>query len=300
MDRIKSLPNLLIVGAAKSGTTSLHNYLSQHSDIFMCNPKEPHYLINKEIGINRIKIGISDFEQYKTLFAKGLSYKYRGESSVMYLMYPEIVIPKIKKLLGDQTRIIIMLRNPVDRAYSGFQHVKRFNIDENKIDFNSAWDICEERYWQNMHVTPASRYKQLGLYFRQVKSYLESLEHVHIVIYDDFKKDFQLEMNKIFNFLNVDLMKVNNSMQHMVGGWEWKNNQAKRIMMRPNLLKSLIKKLIPSSKFRRVIRSFIIKSQSVEIKNMNRETREMLNEFYKEDVSKLSRLLNRNLNHWTK
>ena len=42
------LPNLLIVGAAKSGTTSLHNYLNQHENIFMCSPKEPHFLINKE------------------------------------------------------------------------------------------------------------------------------------------------------------------------------------------------------------------------------------------------------------
>ena len=44
-----ALPNLLIVGAAKSGTTSLHNYLNQHPDIFMCSPKEPHFLINRRL-----------------------------------------------------------------------------------------------------------------------------------------------------------------------------------------------------------------------------------------------------------
>jgi hypothetical protein len=54
-----SKPNLFIVGAAKSGTTSLHNYLNQHPDIFMCNPKEPHYLINKEIGVDRISVGVT-------------------------------------------------------------------------------------------------------------------------------------------------------------------------------------------------------------------------------------------------
>ena len=56
-----ALPNLFIVGAAKSGTTSLHNYLYQQPDVFMCNPKEPHYLINQEIGINRIPVGITNF-----------------------------------------------------------------------------------------------------------------------------------------------------------------------------------------------------------------------------------------------
>ena len=62
-----SLPNLLIVGAAKSGTTSLHNYLNQHPDIFMCDPKEPHFLINKEIGFNRIPVGISNWKKYNNI-----------------------------------------------------------------------------------------------------------------------------------------------------------------------------------------------------------------------------------------
>ena len=53
-------PNLLIVGAAKSGTTSLHNYLNQHYDVFMCDPKEPHFLINNEIGTERISVGVSE------------------------------------------------------------------------------------------------------------------------------------------------------------------------------------------------------------------------------------------------
>ena len=53
----------------------------------------------------------------------------------MYLMYPEIVIPKIKEYLGNDVKIIIMLRNPVERAYSGYQHVKRYNIKEDISEF---------------------------------------------------------------------------------------------------------------------------------------------------------------------
>ena len=63
-----ALPNLLIVGAAKSGTTSLHNYLNQHPDVFMCSPKEPHFLINKEIGDTRIPKGVLNLKDYKSLF----------------------------------------------------------------------------------------------------------------------------------------------------------------------------------------------------------------------------------------
>ena len=74
------LPNLLIVGAAKSGTTSLHNYLDQHPDIFMSKHKEPHFLINNEIGNSRIPNGISDINRaYETkdgwiyVYSKNLS-----------------------------------------------------------------------------------------------------------------------------------------------------------------------------------------------------------------------------------
>ena len=90
-------PNLLIIGAAKSGTTSLHHYLQQHPEIFMTTPKEPHFLINNDIGKDRIPKGIIDKDEYFNLFNVIDSYKYKGESSVMYLAYPEITIKNIKR-----------------------------------------------------------------------------------------------------------------------------------------------------------------------------------------------------------
>ena len=89
----------------------------------MCTPKEPHFLIANEIGKDRIPISIDDENEYLNLFLKGEFKKYRGESSVMYLMYPEIVIPKINETFGADCKIIIMLRNPIERAYSGYHHV---------------------------------------------------------------------------------------------------------------------------------------------------------------------------------
>ena len=94
-----SLPNLLIVGAAKSGTTSLHEYLKQHPDIFMSNHKEPHFLINNDIGKSRVHRAVIDLQSYQNLFTEGKELKYRGESSVMYLLFPEISIGNIKKYL---------------------------------------------------------------------------------------------------------------------------------------------------------------------------------------------------------
>ena len=296
-----SNPNLFIVGAAKSGTTSLHNYLNQHPNIFMCNPKEPHFLINKEIGVDRIPVGITEKLEYEDLFFEGGDKKYRGESSVMYLMYPEIVIPKIKNNYLENTKIIIMLRNPVERAYSGFHHVRRYNIKENIQDFTEAWKLSEERYFNQKDMTPASRYQELGLYFNQVQSYLnEFKDNLHIIIYDDYKSDFKSEMNKVFNFLEVENIEIDSDKRYMVGGWQWKNEKMKRLMMNKNPLKSIVKMLIPFKGLRKYIRKRIQNKNSVEVKQITEKERIMLKEFYKIDVKRLSVLLNKNLNFWVK
>ena len=293
-----ALPNLLIVGAAKSGTTSLHNYLNQHPDIFMCSPKEPHFLINKEIGKQRINNGIIDIKDYETLFSEKSHLKYRGESSVMYLSFPEISIKNIKHYLDDDIKIIIMLRNPVERAYSGYQHVKRYNMMEN-LSFEDALELGEERYRDIKNFTPASRYLELGNYYNQVNLFKKSFDNIHIVIYDDYKTDFNEEMNKIFDYLEVVRITINAEQQHMVGGWEWKSDGMKKLMMQQNLLKLFLRLIIPFKSLRQYIRAKFQKANMKVVATINPETEKWLKEYYKQDVAKLSELLNRDLNNWT-
>jgi hypothetical protein len=299
LDRINSKPNLFIVGAAKSGTTSLHNYLKQHPDVFMCTPKEPHFLINNEIGKDRIPVGICSEKQYLNLFLNGKERKYRGESSVMYLMFPEIVIPKINKSFGEDCKIIIMLRNPTERAYSGFQHVKRNNIKEKYQTFISAWDASDERYFSNSAMPPASRYKELGLYYNQVKSYLYGMKNVHIILYDDYQNDFQSEMNKLFDFLEIKRLKINSKHKHMIGGWQWTDERIRNLILNKNFVKSLLKVLIPFKGLRQKIRVEIKNRNTSQVPEISNDDRDVLNRFYKRDVEQLSVLLDRNLNDWT-
>ena len=293
-----ALPNLLIVGAAKCGTTSLHNYLNQHPDIFMCSPKEPHFLINKEIGKQRIHKGIIDLKDYKSLFCEKDHLKYRGESSVMYLSFPELAIKNIKHYLHDDVKIIIMLRNPIERAYSGYQHVKRYNMMEN-LSFEDALEIGEERYRNIKNLTPASRYLELGNYYNQVKLFKESFGNTHVVIYDDYKTDFNEELNKIFDYLKVVRVTINAEQRHMVGGWEWKSVGMKKIMMQQNLLKVFLRFIIPVKSLRQYIRVKLQKSNTKTVEVINPETEKWLKEYYKQDIAKLSGLLNRDLNDWT-
>jgi hypothetical protein len=292
-----ALPNLLIVGAAKSGTTSLHNYLNQHPDIFMCSPKEPHFLINKEIGEQRIHKGIIDFKDYESLFNEKAHLKYRGESSVMYLSFPEIAIKNIKHYLDDDIKIIIMLRNPVDRAYSGYQHVKRYNMMEN-LSFEDALELGEERYHDIKNFTPASRYLELGNYYNQVNGFKKSFDNIHVVIYDDYITNFNEELNKIFDYLEVVRITINSEQQHMVGGWEWKSDGIKKIMIQQSLLKLFLRFIIPFKSLRQYIRVKFQKANMKAVEIINPETEKWLKEYYKQDVARLSELLNRDLNHW--
>jgi len=294
------LPNLLIVGAAKSGTTSLHNYLKQHSDIFMSDHKEPHFFINNEIGTNRIPNGISKYDDYIALFKNSESYKYRGESSTMYLQFPDISIKNINKYLNDDVKIIIMLRNPIERAFSGYQHVKRYNVMEN-LDFEDAIKQCENRYFINTNFTPASRYINIGLYYNMVKKFQANFgENMHIVIYDDFIADTQNELSKIFSFLNISDFVINTNEKYMVGGWQWKNSFLKKLFLKKNLLNKFIRFILPFQSFKKILRNRLVQVFSTPVVKMKDTTKSSLQNLYKEDIKKLSNIIDRDLKIWLK
>ena len=288
-----NLPNLLIVGAAKSGTTSLHNYLKQHPDIFMSNHKEPHFLINNEIGVNRIPKGINNLQDYSNLFSNGVSYKYRGESSAMYLQFPEIAIKNIDRYLNEDVKIIIMLRNPIERAFSGYQHVKRYNLDED-LDFEDAIEISEQRYFTNNNITPASRYIHIGMYNEFVRKFKTKFKtNVHIIIYKDFINNTNQELSRLFSFLGIKDVQIDFNKQYMVGGWKWKNDLFRKIFMKRHFLK----KFIP---FKRLIKAAFKSFATDSVEKIDDTIREKLIGIYKNDIKNLSTFLNIDLNFWTK
>ena len=288
-----NLPNLLIVGAAKSGTTSLHNYLKQHPEIFMSNHKEPHFLINKEIGENRIPKGVKKLNEYSSLFDGSDTFKYRGESSAMYLQFPNIAIKNIKKHLEKDIKIIIMLRNPIDRAFSGYQHVKRFNVDE-ELTFAQALDVCEDRYFKQTSLTPATRYIHIGMYYDFVRKFkLKFNDNIHIILYSDFINNTHKELSKLFCFLDIKDKKIDVNKQYMVGGWKWKNKFLRKIFMG----KYIFKKVIP---FRRHIRIALKSFVTAPTEEMDDGIRNKLKEIYKDDILKLSEFLKIDLNFWIK
>ena len=298
------LPNFLIVGAAKSGTSSLHNYLNQHHQVFMpsynkegMKVKEPRFLI-KDLVQHRLHNGIWTFEEYQSLFDDVKDEKAIGESTVLYLYYYKNAINNIKHYLGEDVKIIIMLRNPADRAYSAFQHVSRGFKENNS--FEKSLEIEKGRMEREENLTPMVMYKEMGMYYEMVKAYMESFKNIHIIFYEDFRDNIESEMNKIYNFLGIsNNIKIDVITKHNVGGKKWKNEKMKHVFMKDNPMKSILKSVLPEN-FRKGMRNKLINASTNKILSMKEETREYLNDYFKQDVKKLSELLNKDLNHWIK
>lgn len=298
------LPNFLIVGAAKSGTSSMHHYLNQHPEVFMpsynkkgMKVKEPRFLI-KDLVQHRLHNGVWTFEDYQSLFADAKDVKAIGESTVLYLYYYQHAIKNIKYYLGEEVRIIIMLRNPTERAYSAFQHVSR-GFQENN-SFEEALEIEDERYEREEKITPMILYKQMGMYYKMVKAYRDSFKNIHVVFYEDFRDNIEIEMNKVYNFLEISTTSETNlNVRHNVGGKRWKHEIMKDFFMKDNLIKSILKLAIPRI-LRKEIRNKLVEASTNKVESIKAQTRKMLNDFFKQDVQKLSELLNKDLQHWTK
>src|SRR4051794_4060836 len=113
------MPNFFIVGTPKAGTTSLYHYLEEHHDIYMAPIKETNFFSYHEIksqGLFYNEEHISSLNQYQEQFKSVKNEKAVGEASVSYLYYPSVPL-KIKEF-NPKAKIIIVLRNPIDRGFS--------------------------------------------------------------------------------------------------------------------------------------------------------------------------------------
>ncbi|MFC1812830.1 sulfotransferase domain-containing protein, partial [Thermodesulfobacteriota bacterium] len=185
------MPNFLIVGAAKSGTTSLYSYLNQHPDIFMPKWKELSFFIGDPAGpIHKVKKP----EFFLRVFATVANQTAVGEASTSYL-YDESAPKRIKEVLGA-IKIIIVLRNPVDMAYSLYNHQVR-KEGETLENFEAALEAEADRirdpiFRKKCYGWHANYYYyHRGLYYEQVKRYLDVFgnENVIIFLFEDLADD---------------------------------------------------------------------------------------------------------------
>ena len=289
-------PNFLIVGAAKSGTTSLFHYLRQHPAVFMPDFKEPQYLVHSKIQ-GRLHKYITNREDYLNLFSAA-DQQCIGEASVFYLYFYEEAIANIKKELGENVKIIIMLREPVSRTVSAYEHVFRNNIKE-QLSFTDALAVEEGRLEREQDLTPMAMYKSMSMYADAVKAYQEAFQDVHIALYDDFQSSPKQCIDQIFEFLGLESCEeIDYLSRHNIGGWQWENEKVKQLALSDGFFKKIARVTVP--KFLRKYMFKKLKSKATDVQKIaiSQETKKELSQFFQEDVHALEDLINRKLTAW--
>ena len=174
----------------------------------MSKKKEPLFFISDFIrNLNPEKSdcrhlidnAIYDLSDYKKLFIEAKNEKALGEASVGYLSFADIAVPKIKKVLGD-IKIVMVLRNPIERAYSAFTH--QTLLGSESLDFESALKKEKERI--SLKRNPGLYYVRNGFYLSRVKAYLDNFTKVKIYLFDDLKNDIDVLVRDLFEFLDID------------------------------------------------------------------------------------------------
>ena len=270
-----TLPNFLIVGAKKCGTTSLHEILKKHPQANMSAVKEINFFTMEK----SYRKGLA---YYSGFWVEEKEARAVGESSPGYICYPGV--PElIKKDLGA-IKVLIMLRNPIKRAYSQYW-VNRRSLSERLTPEDIIDNYLEDKY------DPTRKgYFSRGVYVHQIQKYftLFGRDHVKVVFLEDLVKKTKGTLRSIYNFLNLDedlgcqeLPKASNSSQI------YQNPFYKFAFEHPYYSAWIPKRL----------RRFFFFGRKVDFKYPMPDQKKMnqLKEFYKPYDRKLERVLGREL-----
>jgi hypothetical protein len=289
-----TMPNFLIIGAMKSGTTALYYYLEQHPEIYMSPVKEPNFFSSQEQ--ENAADAVTNIGTYQDLFRGGSGKKALGEASHSYLYEPRAAA-EIKRYVPE-AKLIAILRNPIDRAYSHFLHMVRTGM-EPLDDFAQALReeevrIHKERTFQD--------YIGRGLYYNQLKRYFGTFpqEQVRVYLYEDLSGAPISTVQDAFRFLKVDDSFVPDvSLRRNVSG-QPKYKTLDGLLRRQSRIKHAAKIYLPARMRWRLSKTFDdLKTRNLaEPPPVQSKVRRHLIGVYREDILKVQELIHRDLSGW--
>jgi len=280
-------PNLFIVGAPKGGTTSIHTYLSEIPDIFMSPIKEPNYFSEKTVSIKHPVKPIRDKNKYLELFINARNEKYLAESSTSYLSDPEA--PKLIHKVSPQAKIIISLRDPVERVFSHYLMYIRDGWWSHPFKEQIQKEIKNK-------IKPFERSMELhsSFYFDNVKRYIDifGTKQVKIIFFEEFVKQPKKTIEEILEFLEI-IRPINNFKSKKFNSYIEVKGKFRKYILRNQVIAKIVALTIPD-KLRLFVRNkyFVVDTPKPKIKNNDKE---FLKKLYQSDVEKLQTLFPNNL-----
>lgn len=296
-------PTFLIAGAARAGTTSLVEGLRTHPQVFITQPKEPHYFAlhgrpadfngpGDAETINRV--AVTDRDSYLSLFPSTQEFHALGDGSVSTLYYADRAAPEIVRM-NPEMKIVVLLREPVDRAYSSFQYLKARGF-ETSGDFLAGVAHEPRRKAENWH--HLWHYLSMSLYSTDLRRLQDAVgpDRVRVCFYDDLEADFPRTVRGVQDFLglaeqadqDLDLPRVN------VSGTP-KRQSVQRVIQaatRNAVLRRAVKS-VTSYRFREQIRRSGLRPSAV-----SAEVRAALESRFVEDLAELVTLVEGPLPSW--
>lgn len=275
-------PNFFIVGAAKCGTTSLYEYLKQTPGVYMSPVKEPDFFSRIDPVYLNPPV-IRDKKKYLALFKKIKDEKVIGEASPVYLRDPQS--PKLIHDTVPNARIIIMLRDPVERSFSSYLFLKALGIET--LPF---MDVMKKAL--NSHDDDSLRMADASFYSGKVKRYLDTFGKnlVKIIIFEEFVKDTRRVVKDVLEFLQVNteppesIGKVHNPFAVPRGPFA-------TFVLRSHFMLKIRHNLVPYTMGSYLIRNVLKKKGTKP--ELSQEDRIFFEEIYRNDVKKLREILGR-------
>jgi len=285
-----TLPNFMIIGVAKAGTTSLFHYLDQHPQVYMCPEKGTNFFGYEDAHDWKWtdegdppmlqNFPVRTFEAYEAMFAGASSEIAIGEASPQYFRCPTAA-RRIHECIPG-VKLVASLRNPADRAFSGFLMRTRRGEAVKSI---------------HAELTPEASHVREGFYYKRMKRYFDLFprHQIKIYIFEEFKKDPAKVVVDLFGFLGVDTNFLpDTSIRHNPAGVP-KNRLLNRLFFNPALIR-LAKSAIPER-----AQGVFKRMQQQNLKpppKFPADVRAKLLDLYREDILKLEELLDRDLSVW--
>ncbi len=285
----EKMPEFIIIGAAKSGTTALYEYLVEHPDVFMSPIKEINFFAWDSSGVKSIfgnkpnnYFPVKSISKYQGIFAKAKAGKVCGEASPLYLE-SATAAKKIHEAIPN-AKIIVILRNPADRAFSDYCMQIRHSYTEKSVEEGLA---------------PDSHSVQGGNYYTMLKQYYDIFpsENILVLKFEDLKNNPGKQAQKLFGFIGVnDTFLPDFDKRHNTGGYPRNMfiNKILAVASRRETMKWLTPNwLVQFIKRRR-------EGNWADLPEFPPELRSQLVDSYKDEVGKLSQLTGLNFEEWNK
>ena len=306
MTTLHRMPDFLVIGAGKSGTTSLDKYLDAHPSIFMSQRKDPGYFASEQYAIHPgmrpesiayYQKFIGDEETYLQLFVDAHEHQLVGETSTIYL-YSENGYDLIKKAIPS-VKLIAILRQPAQRVFSRYLHLAR----EGLLPTNDFEDIFDRTslWWNRPDLIPE------GFYFKHLSRFFDHFPHenIKVLLYEDLSKSPESLFREIFGFLEVDETFVPKTDVTYNRSGIIKNQSINKIIGYNNPLFRVTKKLFPKQyESLRKTPAALKVLDKVRSKNLSKPkltpelNQRIINDIYLEDIEKLEQLISKDLSHW--